>query len=181
LVKGVTEYLRKEPVMSFSDIIKLVVSILVCFAAAGMGSLFTFKAIPNWYAGLKKPPYTPPNWAFGPVWTILYILMGISVFLVWQKGLATNGASLAFILFWIQLTINAVWSIIFFGMKSRGGGVITIIMLWLLIMATIIASFRVSSWAGALLIPYIVWVSIASYLNIGVWLLNKPAKRGTTA
>jgi len=167
--------------MGLNDIIKLVVSILACFAAAGIGSLFTFKAIPSWYAGLKKPPYTPPNWAFGPVWTALYILMGISVFLVWQKGLATNGALPAFTLFWIQLTFNAVWSIIFFGMKSKGGGVITIIVLWLLIMATMIASFGVSGWAGALLIPYIVWVSIASYLNIGVWLLNKPAKQGTAA
>ena len=127
--------------------------------------------------GLKKPPYTPPNWAFGPVWTTLYILMAISVFLVWQKGLATNGALLAFILFWIQLVFNALWSIIFFGMKSKGGGVITIIVLWLLILATIITSFRVSGWAGALLIPYILWVSIASYLNIGVWLLNKPTQQ----
>ena len=166
--------------MGLSDIIKLVVSILASFAAAGIGSLFTFKAIPSWYAGLKKPPYTPPNWAFGPVWTTLYILMGISVFLVWQKGLATNGALLAFTLFWIQLALNALWSIIFFGMKSKGGGVITIIVLWLLIMATMVSSFGVSGWAGALLIPYIVWVSIASYLNIGVWLLNKPAKQITT-
>jgi tryptophan-rich sensory protein len=99
--------------------------------------------------------------------------MGISVFLVWQKGLATNGAMLAFVLFWIQLAFNAIWSIIFFGMKSKGGGVLTIIVLWLLILATMIASFRVAGWAGALLIPYIVWVSIASYLNIGVWLLNR--------
>jgi benzodiazapine receptor len=163
--------------MDLNGIIKFVVSILASFAAAGVGSLFTFKAIPNWYAGLKKPPYTPPNWAFGPIWTILYILMGISVFLVWQKGLATNGAMFAFILFWIQLAFNAFWSIIFFGMKSQGGGVITIIVLWLLILATMIASFRVSGWAGALLTPYIVWVSIASYLNIGVWLLNKPARQ----
>ena len=124
-----------------------------------------------------KPPYTPPNWAFGPIWTILYILMGISVFLVWQEGLATNGAMLAFILFWIQLAFNAFRSIIFFGMKSKGGGVLTIVVLWFLILATMIASFRVSGWAGALLIPYIVWVSIASYLNIGVWLLNKSAKQ----
>ena len=165
--------------MELNDIIKLVVSILASFAAAGIGSLFTFKAIPNWYAGLKKPPYTPPNWAFGPIWTILYIPMGISVFLVWQEGLATNGAMLAFILFWIQLAFNAFWSIIFFGMKSKGGGVITIVVLWLLILATMITSFRVSGWAGALLIPYIVWVSIASYLNIGVWLLNRPAKQMT--
>ena len=167
--------------MGLNDIIKLVVSILACFAAAGIGSLFTFKAIPTWYAGLKKPLYTPPNWAFGPVWTTLYILMGISVFLVWRNGLATNGVLLAFTLFWIQLAINALWSIIFFGMKSKGGGVITIIVLWLLILATMTTSFRVSGWAGALLIPYILWVSIASYLNIGVWLLNKPAKQMTAA
>ena len=165
--------------MDLNSVIKLVVSILASFAAAGIGSLFTFKAIPNWYAGLKKPPFTPPNWAFGPIWTTLYILMAISVFLVWQKGTGTNGVLLAFVLFWIQLAFNALWSIIFFGMKSKGGGAITIIVLWLLILATIITSFRVSEWAGILLIPYIVWVSIASYLNIGVWVLNKPAKRIT--
>ena len=162
--------------MDLNGVIKLIVSILASCATGGIGSLFTFKAIPTWYQGLRKPPYTPPNWAFGPVWTILYILMGISVFLVWQKGLATNGAMLAFTLFWVQLALNALWSVIFFGMKSKGGGVIAIIVLWLLILATIITSFGVSTLAGALLIPYIVWVSIASYLNIGVWLLNKDAK-----
>jgi len=160
--------------MDLNGVIKLVISILASFAAGGVGSLFTFKAIPTWYAGLKKPPYTPPNWVFGPVWTTLYILMGISVFLVWQKGFATNGVTLAFILFWIQLAFNALWSVIFFGMKSKGGGVIIIIILWLLILATIITSFRVSAWAGGLLIPYIIWVSIASYLNIEVWRLNRP-------
>jgi benzodiazapine receptor len=160
-----------------SSVIKLVISILASFAAGGIGSLFTFKVIPTLYAGLKKPPYTPPNWVFGPIWTTLYILMGISVFLVWQKGLATDGAMLAFTLFWIQLALNALWSVIFFGMKSKGGGVIIIIVLGLLILATIITSFRISGWSGALLVPYIVWVSIASYLNIGVWLLNKPANK----
>ena len=163
--------------MTWGDAIKLIISIVASFAAGGVGTLFTFKAIPTWYQGLRKPPYTPPNWVFGPVWTTLYILMGISVFLVWQKGLTNNGVMLAFTLFWIQLVINALWSIVFFGMKSKGGGVITIIMLWLLILATIITSFRVSGWAGALLIPYILWVIIASYLNIGVWLLNRPGKQ----
>jgi tryptophan-rich sensory protein len=159
--------------MDWNNIIKLLVSIIACLAAGGIGSLFTFKAIPIWYAGLKKPPYTPPNWAFGPVWTALYILMGISVFLIWQKGLATDGVSLAFTLFWIQLMLNALWSIIFFGMRSKGGGFITVVVLWFLILATMITSFRVSGWAGSLLIPYILWVSIALYLNIGIWLLNK--------
>ena len=94
--------------MDLNGVIKLVISILASFAAGGIGSLFTFKAIPTWYAGLKKTPYTPPKWAFGPVWTTLYILMGISVFLIWQKGLATDGVLLAFTLFWIQLVFNAL-------------------------------------------------------------------------
>ena len=160
--------------MELSSVVRFIISILACFAAGGIGSLFTFRAIPAWYAGLKKPTYTPPNWAFGPVWTTLYILMGVSVFLVWQQGLATAGVLPAFILFWIQLAINALWSIVFFGMKSKGGGLILIVILWLLILATLVASFRVSAWAGALLVPYLVWVSIATYLNAGVWALNRP-------
>lgn len=162
--------------MDWDNIIKLVVSIIACFAAGGIGSLFTSKAIPKWYAELKKPPYTPPNWVFGPVWTTLYILMGIAVFLIWRSGLNTSGVNAAFALFWVQLCVNALWSAIFFGMKSKFGGVIAILILWLLILATMVASFPVSTWAGILLIPYIVWVSIASYLNIGIWRLNKPAK-----
>ena len=108
-------------------IVKIVISILACFAAGGIGSIFTAKSIPEWYAGLKKPRYTPPNWVFGPVWTILYILMGISVFLVWNKGLSSEGVLLAFTLFWIQLVLNALWSIVFFGIRSKGGGIFVII------------------------------------------------------
>jgi benzodiazapine receptor len=159
--------------MDFTTILRLVISVVSCLAAGGIGSIFTFKAIPTWYPGLKKPRYTPPNWAFGPIWTALYVLMGVSVFLVWDKGLDSNGTTLAFTLFWVQLVFNALWSVIFFGMKSKGGGVIAIIVLWVLIVATAVASFRVSGWAGGLLIPYLAWVSIASYLNIGIWLLNK--------
>lgn len=163
--------------MQLNDIVKLISSIVASFAAAGIGSLFTFRAIPNWYAKLRKPPYTPPNWAFGPIWAALYVMMAISVFLIWQKGLSADGVLVAFTLFCVQLTFNAFWSIIFFGMKSKGGGVITIILLWLLILATIITSFRVLVWAGALLIPYLLWVTVASYLNIGIWVMNKTSKR----
>jgi benzodiazapine receptor len=162
--------------MDFNNIVKLIISILACFAAGTIGSLFTFKAIPTWYPSLKKPKYTPPNQVFGPVWTTLYILMGISVFFTWQEGLSNNYVLLAFTLFWVQLVFNALWSIIFFGMKSKGGGVFIIIILWLLILATIITSFRISLLAGVLLIPYIIWVSTASYLNIGIWWLNKSVK-----
>jgi translocator protein len=159
-----------------NSIVKLIISVVACLAAGGIGSLFTFKSIPTWYPGLKKPRYTPPDQVFGPVWTTLYILMGISVFFIWQKGLTADGVLPAFTLFWVQLVFNALWSVIFFGMKSKGGGVIIIIVLWLLILAVIITSFQVSIWAGILLIPYIMWVSVAAYLNIGIWRLNKPLK-----
>jgi benzodiazapine receptor len=159
-----------------NDIIKLVISIVASLAAGGIGSISTFKAIPTWYATLKKPPKTPPNRAFGPVWTTLYILMGVSVFLVWRDGLGSNVARIAFTLFWVQLALNALWSFVFFGRKSIGAGAITIVILWFLILATTVASFRVSTLAGSLLILYLIWVTIASYLNIGVWWLNKPAK-----
>jgi translocator protein len=159
-----------------SSIVKLIISVVACLAAGGIGSLFTVRSIPTWYPNLKKPRYTPPDQVFGPVWTTLYILMGLSVFFIWQRGLAADGVLLAFTLFWVQLVLNALWSIIFFGLKSKGGGVIIIIVLWFTILATIITSFQVSVWAGILLIPYIMWVSVATYLNAGIWRLNKPVK-----
>lgn len=161
--------------MELNVVIKLVLCIVFSLAAGGIGSIFTFKAIPGWYQGLIKPRFTPPNRAFGPVWTALYLLMGISVFLVWQKGFTVNGVGLAFAFFWVQLVFNVLWSVVFFGMKSQSGGVIIIVLLWLLILATLVASFNVSHWAGGLLIPYLMWVSIAAYLNIGIWRLNKSA------
>ena len=163
--------------MELNWVVELVIAVLATFAAASIGTLATFKAIPTWYTGLKKPRLTPPNRAFGPVWTALYILMAVSAFLVWDKGLNAAGATLAFVLYWIQLAFNAFWSVVFFGLKSKGGGVFVIVTLWLLILAALVADFRVSIAAGALLIPYILWVSLASYLNIGVWLLNKNQER----
>jgi translocator protein len=159
-----------------NNIIKLVICVVACMAAGGIGSLFTIKSIPNWYPGLKKPKYTPPDQVFGPVWTTLYIMMAISVFIIWQKGLTADGVTLAFVLFWVQLVFNALWSIIFFGIKSKGGGVVIIVVLWFLILATIIASFQVSAWAGILLFPYLLWVSVATYLNAGIWRLNRVVK-----
>jgi len=164
-------------ITALNDVIKLVISIVASFAAGGIGGISTFRAIPTWYATLKKPPKTPPNRAFGPVWTTLYILMGVSVFLVWRDGLGSDVARIAFTLFWVQLALNSLWSFVFFGRKSIGDGAITIVILWFLILATTVASFRVSTLAGSLLIPYLIWVAIASYLNIGVWWLNKPAKQ----
>ena len=159
--------------MSGIDIVKLIVSIVVCEGAGGIGAIFTTPAIPTWYARLKKPTFTPPNSAFGPVWITLYLLMGIAVFLVWREGLSQEGVKTAFILFWVQLLLNVLWSVIFFGSRSLFGGMVVILLLWAAILANIILFFGVSPIAGGLLIPYIIWVSIAANLNAQVWKLNR--------
>ena len=159
--------------MSGIDIVKLIVSIVVCEGAGGIGAIFTTSAIPTWYAGLKKPAFTPPNSAFGPVWITLYLLMGIAVFLVWREGLSQDGVTVAFTLFWVQLVLNVLWSVVFFGRKSILGGMVVILLLWAAILANIIVFFGVSPIAGGLLIPYIIWVTIAANLNAQVWRLNR--------
>ncbi len=159
--------------MSLTDVIKLVVSIAVCEGAGGIGAIFTTPAIPTWYAGLKKPAFTPPNSVFGPIWISLYLLMGIAVFLVWREGLGQERVTIAFVIFWAQLVLNILWSVIFFGRKSLFGGMVMILLLWIVILINIITFFGVSPIAGGLLIPYIIWVSIAANLNVQVWKLNR--------
>jgi translocator protein len=150
---------------------KLAVSILACLAAGIMGSAFTFQAISGWYSSLIKPFWTPPSWAFGPVWTVLYILMGISLYLVWSAKLADR-KSLALSVFVVQLALNVSWSVLFFGLRSPLLGFAGIIALWVLIVATIILFSRISMKAALLLLPYIIWVTIAACLNFSVWMLN---------
>jgi benzodiazapine receptor len=159
--------------MSGMDIIKLIISIAACEGAGGIGAIFTTPAIPTWYAGLKKPTFTPPNSVFGPIWITLYLLMGIAVFLVWREGLGQEGVTIAFVIFWAQLVLNILWSVIFFGLKSLFGGMVMILLLWIAILINIITFFGVSPLAGWLLIPYIIWVSIAANLNVQVWKLNR--------
>ena len=159
--------------MSGTDIIKLIISIVACEGAGGIGAIFTTPAITTWYAGLKKPTFTPPNSVFGPIWVTLYLLMGIAVFLVWREGLTQEGVIIAFAVFWGQLVLNILWSVIFFGLKSLLGGMLMILLLWIAILVNIIMFFGMSPIAGALLIPYIVWVSIAANLNVQVWKLNR--------
>jgi benzodiazapine receptor len=159
--------------MSWADVIKLIISIVACEGAGGIGAIFTTPAIPTWYAGLKKPAFTPPNSVFGPIWITLYLLMGIAVFLVWREGLGQEGATIAFIVFWVQLVLNILWSVVFFGLRSLLGGMVMILLLWIVILVNIIMFFGVSPIAGGLLIPYIIWVSIAANLNTQVWKLNR--------
>jgi tryptophan-rich sensory protein len=154
------------------EILKLVVSIIICESAGFIGSIFTTPAIPGWYAALVKPSFTLPNWVFAPVWTGLYLLMGISAFLVWRKGLDNRLVNSALRLFIIQLILNTFWSILFFGLRSPLLGFLEIIFLWVAILLTILRFFRVSKLAGILLLPYILWVSFAAILNFSLWRLN---------
>ncbi len=134
--------------------------------------MFTAPFIAGWYAGLVKPAMNPPAWVFGPVWTMLFLLMGISAYLVWKKGLDRKDVKIALAIFLGQLVLNTLWSIIFFGLHSLGGALIEIVVLWLAILATIIVFAKIFRPAAWLLAPYIFWVSFAMYLNYSIWILN---------
>jgi translocator protein len=152
--------------------VKLIIALAIPQLAGLVGSLFTSPAIPTWYAQLQKPWFTPPSWAFPVVWTTLYILMGISLYLVWNRGIDYPGVRAGLIIFGIQLALNAAWSFLFFGLQSPLLGLIGIVVLWVAIALTIYQFAQVSRTAAALLIPYIIWVSIALALNYSVWMLN---------
>lgn len=153
--------------------ITLVVFVAVCELAGLLGSVFTATSIPTWYASLAKPSFNPPNWIFGPVWTILYILMGVAAYLVYQKGFNRPEVKRALTVFFIQLLLNALWSIVFFGVHMILGALVNIVVLWVMILATILTFRRISKAAAYLLVPYILWVSFATALNFSLYLLNR--------
>ena len=126
-------------------------------------------ALRPWYANLSKPSRTPPNWLFGPVWTILYIAMAIAAWLVWRKAGLT---AVPMQLFLLQLLLNVAWSAVFFRLRSPGPAFVEIVMLWLAILATMIEFWRAVPLAGLLLLPYLIWVSYATALNYSIWRLN---------
>jgi len=158
--------------MKATEFLKLVASVFLCQIAGFLGSLFTIPAIPTWYATLKKPFFTPPDWIFSPVWISLFILMGIALFFVWRRTDHPR-FKIAFIFFFIQLILNILWSIVFFGLKSPLLGLLDIILLWIAILLTIQHFSKVSKFAGVLLLPYLVWVSFATLLNFSLWILNR--------
>jgi translocator protein len=152
--------------------LKLAASIGVCELTGFIGAIFAAPSISGWYAGLAKPSFSPPNWVFAPVWTFLFLLMGIALFLVWEKGIDGKNVKKAMQVFGIQLGLNLLWSILFFGLRSPLYGLLEIILLWAAIVLTISEFSKVSRNAGLLLIPYIAWVSIAMMLNLSIYLLN---------
>jgi tryptophan-rich sensory protein len=158
--------------MKINNFAKLAAAITVSELAGVVGSVFTAPSIAGWYATIVKPSFNPPAWVFGPVWTTLFALMGIAAFLVWKKGWERKDVKIALGIFLGQLALNTLWSITFFGLHSPGGALIEIVFLWLAILATIIAFFKISKPAAWLLAPYILWVSFAAYLNFCIYALN---------
>ncbi len=153
-----------------SQALGLVGWLVVVFIAAGVGAIASASA-PSFYGGLARPDWAPPASVFGPVWTVLYALMGIAAWLVWRAG-PTPASRRALLFFAAQLALNALWSWLFFAWHRGGLAFLDILVLWLLIVLTLIAFWRVKPLAGALLLPYLVWVSYAAALNFAVWRLN---------
>ena len=145
--------------------------ILVCQMAGIIGSVFTAPAVKGWYTTINKSPLNPPSWVFAPVWTILFIMMGISVSIIWLSE-KNEARTKALKVFFVQLVLNTLWSIIFFGLKNPALAFVEIILLWLAILYTIILFRKINRKASCLLIPYILWVSFASVLTLSVALLN---------
>jgi tryptophan-rich sensory protein len=162
--------------MKTSNIFKLVFAIIICELAGVVGSIFTTPAIGSWYATLTKPSFSAPNWVFAPVWTILFAFMGIALFLVWKKRPSgvdrQREKKVAIRIFFAQLFMNVLWSILFFGLNSPRGALIEIIGLWAIIAATMFSFYKVSKGAAFILAPYLLWVSFATVLNFAIWYIN---------
>jgi len=151
--------------------VKLIISILACLAVGGISGYVTASEIPGWYATLQKPSFNPPNWLFGPVWTLLYIMMGIAFWLVWKSD-ASDLKQKAMLFFALQLTLNFFWSILFFSFHQTGWAMVEIALLWVFILLCIVSFYPISAIAAYLLVPYLCWVSFASLLNFYIWKLN---------
>ena len=149
---------------------KLIISILIPFLASAIGGFFTSTSVSTWYVSLIKPSFNPPSWVFGPVWTLLYLLMGIALYLIWVEKYKNKKP--AFTIFGIQMFLNALWSVLFFGLQKSLFAFIEIVFLWAAILATIIYFYRINKTSAYLLIPYILWVSFAAVLNFYLFILN---------
>jgi benzodiazapine receptor len=155
-----------------TDLIALAVSLLVCFAAAGLGTAFTLDSIPTWYSEIAKPWWTPPNSVFGPIWTVLYFLMAVSASIIWRREGWSRAGLIALGIFGVQLVLNVAWSGLFFAMHRPGLAFVDIVLLWIAIAATIARFAPISRQAAILLAPYLAWVSYAAALNLEIWRLN---------
>lgn len=147
-------------------VVSLAFFLVVCFAASAVGGLVTYPNVGGWYANLNKPDWTPPQWVFGPVWTLLYATMAVSAWLVWDRKYGEAFPALK--LFAYQLALNVLWSLLFFGLRNPDAAAAEIIVLWLVLFATLVAFYRIRKAAGILLVPYWLWVSFAAMLNLSI-------------
>jgi benzodiazapine receptor len=155
------------------QVIAAALFVVVSLGAGALGGLATRRAVPEWYSQLARPAWAPPNWVFGPVWTVLYLMMGISAWLVWRRAGGLQAAALPLALFLAQLALNTAWSVIFFGLRQPGWALLEVLALWAMILATLLAFWRIWPAAGALLLPYLAWVTFAGGLNYAIWRLNR--------
>jgi benzodiazapine receptor len=151
----------------------VLIAIGIPLAIGAVGGIATSSSLTDWYPALVKPAWNPPNWVFGPVWTLLYIVMGIAAWRVWRTGTANPGVRRALGLFGIQLLFNLLWSLVFFGLRQPGWALVEIVVAWVLILSTLVAFYRLDRAAGVLLIPYQLWVTFATALNAAIWWLNR--------
>lgn len=157
-----------------NKIVKIIIALIVCLAVGYSASTVTRPSVETWYPTIVKPVFNPPNWIFMPVWTLLYILMAIAAGLVWDKiKEQTEEVKKALLFFIIQLTLNAIWSYLFFGLKNPLLALVEIALLWLMIYETYLKFIKINKIAGYLLIPYMAWVAFAGILNASIWWLNK--------
>lgn len=154
-------------------VVSLALTVLAVELVGASGSVFTVSGLGGWYDGLVRPALAPPNWVFGPVWTVLFALIGLALWLVWRRAdAAPRATGLAGGVFAVHFAVNVGWSAVFFGLRAVGWGVVVIAVLWALIVATMLAFDRVDRRAALLLVPYLLWVSFAAYLNYRFWVLN---------
>ena len=149
-----------------------IVGVLLCEGVGLLAAWVTQTSVTTWYPTLTKPGFTPPNWLFGPVWTVLYAMMGVAAALVWQRRSGSAISRRALVLFGAQLVLNGAWSFSFFGAQSPSLGLVVIVALWGVLAWTTERFFRVRAAAGWLLVPYLLWVTYAGALNLSIWLLN---------
>jgi tryptophan-rich sensory protein len=159
-------------VVTLQEIPRLILAIIICQLAGVLGSVFTSSSVLTWYPTLIKPSFAPPGGVIGAVWIVLFTLMGVSLFLVWRDGKNDSDRKIALIIFALQLVVNVLWSWAFFGLQSPLAGIVVIVVLWLLILQCIFRFWPISRNAALLLVPYILWVSFAAFLNYTIWRLN---------
>lgn len=155
-----------------STVLKITAAVVVCLAVGALSGIATSSSVTTWYTTLNKPSFNPPNWLFAPVWSTLYAMMGVAAGLVWARSAETYKVKAALSVFALQLALNSLWSILFFGLRNPTVALVEIVVLWIAIFLTIRRFYPISKWAAWLLIPYLLWVSFASVLNLFIVILN---------